>query len=305
MNKPKRHHWWPLVQSRSWTGDDQLVYVTKKDGTYFRTSPNNIAVESELYTRFPHEGPKDVGIEEWFSKEIDGPASEIIGFLSELSGVRRFTFSGDSEKAGTLRQLGFRIRPYIEAIQMPMGMRRNIARYLAALLVRHPSYLAKLSYFHEKENPGRDSRELALDNMLHMYRVYVDEISTAFFALIRRDCDTEFVYGDGGVIVEEPWRRSHGIPFDMHAPITPDLALEVLPTPFDDDLRMMPISDLTNQGVARFNRISVGGAIRFVFSRGEPPANFIKANFGSPAPKNIGFRMVGGRLETKYDPSKG
>lgn len=304
MTKPKRHHWWPRVQQRFWTDSDELIYVTRADGTYFQTSPDNIAVKSELYTRFPDDGSKDTAIEEWFASEIDAPATEMLSFFSELPNPRRFKFSGDEKQAATLRELGFRVRPYVELIRVPGNIRANIARYLAALFVRHPIYLTKLTDFHEANASGYRPRELALDNMLHMYEVYSDAISKAHVSLVRTDGDTEFVYGDGGIVVNEPWRNENGFPFDMHAPLTPDLALEVLPTPFDDDLRMMPVSDLANQGIARFNRISVGGATRFVFSRRRPPVQFIQANFGRPAPKNIGYRIVNGKLETKYDRSR-
>ena len=90
----------------------------------------------------------------------------------------------------------------------------------------------------------------------------------------------------------------------MHAPITPDLALAVLPLPSVEDLDRAAVMECTNQGVARLNRIVLGVAQRFVFSRQAPPSKFIAENFGKPAPKNIGYRVINGRLETKYDPNR-
>jgi hypothetical protein len=62
--------------------------------------------------------------------------------------------------------------------------------------------------------------------------------------------------------------------------------------------------EATNVGVARYNRIVLGGARRFVFTRKDPPLDFITKNFGVPAPKNIGYRVTDGRLETHFDPGR-
>lgn len=303
MTAPKRHHWWPLVQSRHWTDANQQVGVTRPDGKSFRTSPLNIGVESELYTRFGDDDAKDTSIEEWFASAIDGPANMAISFLADPSGARRVPFPGAEEGKQTLKALGFVVKPYVEVVELPAEIRIAISKYLAALLVRHPRYLAKLQDFHKAENPAAPNRDVALFNMLRMYELYADRIAKSVFMLFRRSGDAEFLYGDGGLSVDEPWRSEHAIPFDIHAPLTPDLSIEVLPTPFDDDLSRLAVQDLTNQGVARFNKISLAQATRFVFSRQTAPISFIKRYFGVPAPKNIGYRIMNGRLETKYDPS--
>lgn len=46
----------------------------------------------------------------------------------------------------------------------------------------------------------------------------------------------------------------------------------------------MPINA---NGVARFNRITLSEAQRFVFSRGRPPAEFIRKYFGIALPELI------------------
>lgn len=59
--------------------------------------------------------------------------------------------------------------------------------------------------------------------------------------------------------------------------------------------------ELTNQGIARQNRVILGGAKQVVFSRQTPPSKFIKENSGKSAPKNIGYRIVNGQLEIIYE----
>jgi hypothetical protein len=184
-------------------------------------------------------------------------------------------------------------------------VRNAVARYLAALLVRHPTYLAKLVKFHEGEATSKtDARNRALDNMLQLYELYSDKIRASVLMISRRVGSAEYLYADGGLMVDEPWRSLHGIPFDIHAPLTPEIALEVLPIPLSSDLAIVNIMEVNNQGVARQNRIALGGAKRFVFSRKTPPSTFITKYFGLPAPRNIGYRIVNGRLETTYDSSR-
>jgi hypothetical protein len=52
------------------------------------------------------------------------------------------------------------------------------------------------------------------------------------------------------------------------------------------------------------NRIALQNAHQFVFSRQVPPVQFIKENFGRPAPKSIGIRMRNGEVETTFDQSR-
>ena len=61
--------------------------------------------------------------------------------------------------------------------------------------------------------------------MLYMYRVYAERISRSLIMVTRRVGSSECLYADGGLIVDEPWRDLHGVPFDIHALITPDLAI--------------------------------------------------------------------------------
>ena len=281
------------------------MLVTRADGSSFRANPTNIGVESELYTRFGENDTKDTSVEEWFASEIDGPAKTMIEHLLDAQHVRRISYVGDSAKAETVRALGFRVNPYVDVIALPTKIRLSIARYLSALLVRHPTYLAKLNEFHRDEVQSHDDRiELALANMVHLYNVYGKMISKSMIMMSRRVESAEYLYADGGLVVQEPWRRADGIPFDIHAPITPDIALQVIPLPTKTNLSIMPISEATDQGVARQNRIVLGGATRFVFSKSPPPTDFVVNHFGKPAPRNIGYRFKDGRMETKYDPSR-
>lgn len=297
-----------MAQSRFWTDTQGLVTVTRVDGSTFRTSPLNIGIESELYTRFLDDDTKDTKIEEWFAEAIDGPATRMINHLLDHSNVSRVPFRGDPAKAVMVRQVGFRVNPYIDKITTPPEIRLAISQYVAALLVRHPLYLARLIAHHEVHAATKAlSKNQALDNMVYLYRVYAEVIGRSVFLITRRMGSAEYVYADGGLVVEEPWRTAYNIPFDIHAPLTPDIALQILPVPHhsNDELTVAMVSESTNQGVARQNRIILGAARRFVFSRQPVPPKFIVENIGKPAPKNIGYRVIDGHLHTSYDPTRG
>ena len=142
--------------------------------------------------------------------------------------------------------------------------------------------------------------------MIHVFNVYAERIESSYLALSRRVGAFEYLYTDGGIKAEEPWQTRSGVPFDIHAPLTPDIALAVLPIPLpsQDFLKAAPIAEATDAGVARQNRIVLGSALRFVFSRSTPPTRFITRHFGRPAPKSIGFTVRDGRLDTWYEPDR-
>lgn len=303
--RPKRHHWWPEAQSKHWTQSDGLVCVTTNKGHVFRTTPGNIGVESNLYTRFRDDDVKDDSIESWFAEAVDDSVASILDHILDQSNHRRRPHRGDPKKAETLRDLGYAVYPYIEEVATPSDIRTSIASYLAALLVRNPTYLNKLVAFHKSEQPVRArQRDAALDNMLWLHSLYTERIASSLYIFTSRSSSNEFLHADGGLNVDEPWRAENSMPFDLHVPLTPDLAVTVLPLPGPIDLEYGSLVRCNNQGVSRLNRISLATAQRFVFSRQEPPVEFVKKNFGKPAPLEFGFRFVNDKLETIYDPKR-
>jgi len=311
VSHPKRHHWWPQLQSGHWTGADGFINVTKADGTVFKAPPSKIGVEGELYTRYQAPDEKDLEIERWFSSEIEGPFVRVLHRLASMEGISSSPIPAkDSAKEAELRELGFIVPKKVERMFLSPEHRDAINSYLAALLVRNPFYLAKLARFHDEHEtplPSEISREaaiktVALDNMLYVFELYREKISQSHLGSLLVEGSNELLFSDGGVSAEEPWRPGP-LPFDLHAPLTPTMALEVFPTP-DPYPRSCFIMRMNNQGTARMNILALSGAQRFVFSRQYPPVEFIKKHFGKAAPKYIGIRFVDGRVETTYDKSR-
>lgn len=146
---PKRHHWWPQLQSGYWTDENNLIYVTREDGTYFRAQPKDLGVEGHLYSIHLADGKKNVEIEKWLATEIDSPFVGLIPHLQEKSKRQSFPLKGDLSRLESLRKLGYKARGYIDFIGISLEQRRIISNYLAALLIRSPQYLKKLVAFHE------------------------------------------------------------------------------------------------------------------------------------------------------------
>lgn len=88
MSKPKRHHWWPQLQSGHWTNADGYINVTRADGSTFRAPPSKIGVEGELYTRYELAGEKDLTIEHWFGEQIESPFVQALERLSTMRASR-------------------------------------------------------------------------------------------------------------------------------------------------------------------------------------------------------------------------
>lgn len=309
-SEPKRHHWWPELQSGHWTGPDGTIHVVKADGTTFPATEKNVGVETQLYTRYDLTGAKDLTIEKWFSTEIESPFVAALGALADLKGLKRFRAGrGDPQKAAEVKALGFVVDDWREQLVLSPEHRAAITNYIAAMLVRSPRYIAKLIEFHADSVPDLEGasatkaqKTVALENMLWLYELYRDRIASAHLGLLRADCDRELLFSDGGVTAQEPWRAGP-LPFDIYAPLTPKLAINILPMP-GEGLAPLEVMRLNGAGVSRFNRIVVGNAQRFVYSRSVPPLKFIAEHFGKPAPKQFGSRWNNGVLETKWDRSR-
>lgn len=287
-----------------------MLHVVRGDGTTFRAPPSKVGVEGELYTRLDSSGAKNRDIERWFSREIETPFAAALTRLLTLDGIerRKFPVGGDPAQRKEVQELGFIVSDYDERMPLTAPVRTAIANYLAALVVRSPTYLTKLTEWHRANGSGdlpvdpAHFRGFALENMLYLYDVYREAIAGGYINLMIADCNREFLFSDGGVTAKEPWSK-RPMPFDLYAPLTPKLALNVLPLP-NAYTRGLWISRVSSRGVARYNRMMLADAKRFVFSKSPPPLGFIAKHFGVPAPSPFGSRWIDGKLETKYDRSR-
>lgn len=308
MSDPKRHHWWPQLQSGLWCGPDETVAVVDNvNGRVFRTSPYNIGVEGQLYSFTNEFGETDASLETWLAKEVDDPFDKAFPRIFDLSKIERRSWPRQPTRheMSQMRDLGYNPRLFDEILPINNGDKQILSNYVAALLVRNPKYLGKLMEFHKdhvwrKENV--DTKHVALANMTYLYDLYRGKISQSELGLEIRDGEHEFLFADAGIVAQEPW-RSENLPFDLHVPLTPDLALEVIPIS-RPIFRGIWVTRAGNKAIARQNRIVLGAATSFAFSRGQPPVDFIKKHFGKPPPDAFGYRFKDGKLETRYFPER-
>src|SRR6476646_3074037 len=99
MAEPKRHHWWPQLQSRHWINSDGLIYATRPDGSYFTASPEKTGAQNELYTRFGEAAEKNNDIERWFSRDIETPFAASLNEIVALDEIHKERFNPDPQKA--------------------------------------------------------------------------------------------------------------------------------------------------------------------------------------------------------------
>lgn len=298
MNTPVRHHWWPQLQSGYWTGGDGCINCIDKAGTVFKTQPVNIGVKTHLYSKTNVDGTKDAAIEAWLATNVDAPFDGAFQEIFDFSRIRRHKYKGDERLRNDLKAIGYEINNFIEDLKIDFECKIILSNYIAGLLVRTPSYLKRLNDFHSDQ--VSEAHNYALDSMIYLYDVYRERINQSYMKIMRRTGENEFIYGDQAVTAKEPWGRSY-LPFTIHAPITPDFAVAVIPYEGLNPEGVIGISRLKNRGVSRFNRIVLGDSERFVFSRQDPPLDFIKKNFGRPAPAPFKHRKVNGKIEVGYD----
>lgn len=312
MSIPKRHHWWPEVQSSHWVDSRGFITVVNSEGSSFTAPPSKVGLEGQLYTKIDSEGEKDLQIERWFSQKIETPFASALSAIAPLPPLfsKPLGPNRDAAKEREIKELGFDFAGRLEWLDLCSEHHESLCNYIAAALVRSPLYLRKLKEFHRR-NPNLSGFESldenalkssALDNMMYVYEVYADAIRGADMLAVTAPVGKEFLYSDAAINAQEPWNPGL-VPFDIFAPLTPKLAINVLPAPFSSPGRLY-VTRLNAQGVARYNRNTVGAAERFVYARANPPLDFIRRNFGIEAPAPFAHRYVNGRIETIYDRSR-
>jgi hypothetical protein len=94
-----------------------LLFVVRRNGTFFKASPANVAVETELYTRFGESGEKDTEIEEWFNRQIETPFVNVLPKLLEPRYIHRRPLPvRDRAQELEIRKIGFLIPNVVETL---------------------------------------------------------------------------------------------------------------------------------------------------------------------------------------------
>jgi hypothetical protein len=166
--------------------------------------------------------------------------------------------------------------------------RHALARYIASLIVRVPSYKDELNSSRMRENVAavlglsQENAQFKTD-ALHVEIVrrhledYAARLVSCAYALIDAPDSLEFIIGDTPVI---PSALGFGEAEAM-CPITPNRALLIINgyrPPFDDRIA---IFRSLRKGVKAFNKTMVQNAEREIFCRAPFPSAFVAANLGT------------------------
>jgi hypothetical protein len=289
---PKRHHWWPICHSRLWTDEHGCITTTNASGETRRTQPVNTAVIGHYNSVRRPDGTRDPALEEFFATEIEAHAAPV---LARLATERRRDLAAEAHfDHGFLRREWKNLKrdgyvPSTQAFTAALGHadRSSLARYVASLLVRVPSYKDELNSKRMIENVAgllgidADAARFATDTLhVEIIRKHLDDygerLTRCEFTLIDTAAD-EFVIGDTPVI---PAALGFGEAEAM-MPLTPTRALLMIRgwrPPLPD--RAMIFASQPNS-VRAFNKTMVQNAEREVFSRGPVNADFVRRNLGT------------------------
>lgn len=288
----KRHHWWPMCHSRLWVDGEGCITATNAAGQTRRTRPINTAVIGHYNSVRRLDGTRDPTLENFLATEIESPAAPVLGRLAierrrDLTAEAHFDQAFLSREWKNLKREGF--VPKRQAFTAALGPadRRTLARYVASLLVRVPSYKNELNSSQMIDNVARvlgletNEARFATD-VLHVEIVrrhledYGERLAACEFMLIDTSAE-EFVLGDTPVI---PAALEFGEAEAM-MPLTPTRALLMIrgwrpPLP-----NRAMIYQSQPASVRAFNKTMVQNAEREVFSRRAISLEFIRRNLGT------------------------
>lgn len=207
MSQSKRHHIVPQMILRNFLNSNGKLYCFNKDtGKRFETSPANVFVESNLYTRKLADGYKDTSVETKIATEIEAHAAPVILKIIERAREQRSLELAKEEVSAWLRFLRFqhdRMSTTLKKIQ-EKNYSDSIIREFE--LKYRPLTPDEREEWSNKETKDRASREAWLDNLL--YDNYDDLPTMRMFkskgigATVTGKSNKSFVIGSNPVIVK-------------------------------------------------------------------------------------------------------
>lgn len=293
MSDSKRHHWWPECHSRLWVAPDGCITMINRSGETRRTQPVNTAVIGHYNSVRRPDGTIDRSLETFFADEIEGKVGPVLARLATQTS-RDLALEARYDKAMLRRESkGFREDGFVPdqrafSAAFSIDDRRALARYIASLIVRVPSYKDELNSSSMQRNVaavlGLDPDDARYEtDLLHVEIVrrhleqYAERLMSCEYVLVDAPASVEFIIGDTPVI---PAALGFGEAEAM-CPIAPGRALLIVSgwrAPFKDRIaifRSLPKS------VKAFNKTMAQNAEREIFCRATVPKEFVMAHLGT------------------------
>lgn len=277
MNEPIRHHWWPQLNSKLWKAEDGLIKFMNSKGIIKKSQPINIGIVKNLYSFYDENDKINNKVERILSK-IDGKMAEfIINFNNKKIEDRIFY----RENYLQFKELGYKVEKGIDIIKLSRKEISIISLYIASMLVRTPKNLYNLGLkYIDHKNPKAES----LTEMLTLCLKYYNHIKNGEICFLKKDASNEFIFTDGGPIMDQPFSQYSDLPFTIHFPLSPEICIQFIAAPKLYKAKSY-IVKCSNTAIANHNRLIMSGAKDFVYGRSKIPIDFCMKHWGKSPPK--------------------
>ena len=290
---PKRHHWWPQCHSTLWVDGEGCVTTITSSGEIRRTQPVNIAVRGHYYSVRMPGGSRDATLETFFADTIEGPAAPILARLAaetrrDYQLETRYNKQALRRDWKSIKGDGFVPDTRAFSAAFSEADRQALARYVASMIVRVPSYKDKLNSNRMLENVAAllcrstDDARFATDKLhIEILRRHLEDyaarLAECAFILIDTPEGLEFIIGDTPII---PAALGFG-EAEAICPITPNRALLIIRgwrAPFADRIAIFRSQP---KSVRAFNTTMLQNAEREIFCRTVLPLGYVAKHIGT------------------------
>lgn len=276
-------------------------------GAVVRTRPANVAVIGQYNVVRRADGTRDASLETFFARDVDGPAAPALRQLARrrvrnLSWERHFDRSFIARERRNFDGDGFRA-PGTECWSVPLDgrQRSSVARYIASMLVRVPSYKDELNSRNMIANVGRvlglegvdaveAADELHVEILVSHLNDYARRLEQCAWLLVATS-GQELLFGDTPVI---PAALGYG-EAEAIFPVSPTRALLMVRGHRPPVRDSVMIVESTPAACRSINKTILQNAERQVFCRAPVDVALVL--------KHIGSRQV--RLQADVDTAAG
>jgi hypothetical protein len=265
--EPKRHHYVPEFLQRRFVNDAGNLYVFNRERPergVFQTTPKNVFVEKDLYTRFDADGSKDAAVEQAFNS-LETFANDLIerfvssvrvGVAPQLNAAEKSAWD-DFFFLQTKRVPEFHDQ-YVVNYGFEEELDRVIRQYERDVRVLTDDERAQLRDPKEIERLRRNTKLIALTKPGELVRGALAQKGLALAHI--QDSRKSFVLGSSPVVKLNHPDRPHlsDDSVEVWLPIASDIAIS--PSPEVGVVRRIPVTEerhirSINLAIARQSRI--------------------------------------------------
>jgi hypothetical protein len=291
--QPKRHHWWPMAHSCHWVNEDGFITTIHKTGPPFLGRPENVGLQGHHNTLRTPAGEINTDLEKYFEREIDNNVAPVLKALDAapvqiIPGKHILNLETLQREKKHIREQGFRIPKNFNFVQISDGQKRHLARYIASMMVRVPTYKDELHsprlLREMSDSLGVEAKDISYDlDVAHidLLKRHLDQYSAKLirfdWLVFEPDTTDELLIGDAPVIV----REFCGGDALLYFSLTPRRGLMVVDRwkgPIQGGVQIIKVR---RKFLNWYNRMVVMNAERAVFCRRPPLIAFVQRHLGT------------------------